>query len=83
MSIRYHCEFENCVCRMYAHYIGETCKVCKHGKIWHSRNEAPPSDKFLQFYSIRKSARKPQYSNINNYVCKNNFFCATVDDLPA
>ena len=69
---------------MYAHTIGKTCKVCNHGKIWHSRNEAPPSDKYLQFYSIRKSAIKPKYTSINNYFYnKNNIFCKTVDDLPA
>ena len=40
------------------------------------------NDKYLQFYSIRKSARKPEYTNLNIYDVSSNY-CLSVDDLPA
>ena len=82
MNRRYQCEFNNCSCGLYSHSRGDTCKVCRHGKVWHSSKEKPPNDKYLQFYSIRKSARKPEYTNINIYNVSSNY-CLSVDDLPA
>lgn len=79
---RYQCIFQNCNCRLYSHKLGNTCKVCNHGKVWHSTKESPPNDRYLQFFSIRKQARTPKYSTVNIYNI-NQKYCVSVDDLPA
>ena len=61
MPKRYHCEFKDCNCHSYSNFIGNICKICKHGKIWHSRTELPPSDSYLAFLSPRLPARTPIY----------------------
>lgn len=82
MNKRYQCEFNNCSCGLYSHSRGDTCKVCRHGKVWHSNKDKPPCDEYLQFYSIRNSARIPEYTSVCIYDISENF-CNSVDDLPA
>lgn len=82
MSKRYQCEFKDCMCITYLKGKNKRCNDCKHGNVWHSRTEAPPSDGYLQFYSIRESTRHPEYTNIIVNDISNNY-CLSVDDLPA
>lgn len=80
MSKRYHCEFNDCMCIAFLKDKNKLCNDCKHGEVWHSRTNGPPTDAYLQFYSVRESARLPIYSNCNDI---SNNFCLSVDDLPA
>tara|TARA_B100000900_G_scaffold356535_1_gene326364 strand:- start:3384 stop:3674 length:291 start_codon:yes stop_codon:yes gene_type:complete len=95
--MRYHCEFKNCSCDKYIKLINDVCTSCNHGKVWHARHSKPPSDAYLQFYSPRKSARKPTYQKIpvveilhpviyiNESKLNNYIFdklCPTVEALP-
>ena len=82
MNKRYQCEFNNCRCNIYCHVKGDICKNCRHGKVWHSNKDKPPCDEYLQFYSIRNSARIPEYTSVHIYDISKNF-CNSVDDLPA
>lgn len=82
MSKRYHCEFKDCMCIAFLKDKNSRCNDCKHGEVWHSRKEAPPSDSYLQFYSVRESARHPIYASITIIDISNNY-CVSVDDLPA
>ena len=82
MSKRYHCEFKDCMCIAFVKDKSSRCNYCKHGDVWHSRTEPPPSDSFLQFYSVRESARKPEYTSVVFADISSNF-CLSVDDLPA
>ena len=80
MSKRYHCEFNDCMCIAFLKDKNKLCNDCKHGEVWHSRTNGPPTDAYLQFYSVRETTRQPTYTNYNDI---SNNFCLSVDDLPA
>lgn len=61
MVKRFHCKFKNCDCNKFQLFYSGRCKYCNHGTVWHSLKEIPLKTKKSQYFSLRKSARKPIY----------------------
>ena len=71
MTNRYHCEFKDCMCIAFIKDKSSRCNDCKHGDVWHSRLNHHLM--VLQFYSVRESARKPEYTSVASTDISNNF----------